>query len=59
MVLSVLRVIRRYLRKVRVQAETSYGATYSHIMVGKYLWGTLQSHRLVKEFMLTQLRQHA
>ena len=49
----MVRVIWRELSKDRVQLETSYGATYPQVMVGKYIWGTLQDHQVMEELMRT------
>ena len=40
-VLTMVRVIWRELRKVRVEAETSYGLETHAVKVGQYLWGNL------------------
>ena len=53
-----LRVIWREIRKVRVEVETEYGSDNPMEMVGQYLWGTLQTHRVMDEFLQTQFRQH-
>ena len=57
-VLTMVRVIWRELRKVRVEAETSYGLETHAVKVGQYLWGTLQALRVMENFLRTQLRQH-
>ena len=28
------------------------------VMVGQYLWGALQAHRVIDDFMIAQFRQH-
>ena len=43
-VITMLQVICKELRKVRVEAETVYGSEKSTEMVGQCLWGTLQAH---------------
>ena len=57
-VLTMVRVIWRELRKVRVEAETAYGSENPTEMVGQYLWGTLQTHRVMDDFLRTQFCQH-
>ena len=42
------RVIWREFRKTRVQLETNYRDTYPQVVVGKYIWGTLQDHRVME-----------
>ena len=51
----MVRVIWKYLRKVRVEAETTYGSDKTAVMVGQYLWGTLQAHRVMENFLRTHL----
>ena len=57
-VLTMVQVIWRDLRKVRVEAEMAYGSENPTEMVGKYLWGTLQAHQVMEDFLRTQLHQH-
>ena len=58
MVLPMVRVIWMDLGKVRLEAETDYGSKTPAVIVGHYLWGTLQDHRVMDNFMRTHLRQH-
>ena len=51
-------MILREIRKVRVEAETVYGSENPTEMVVQYLWGTLQAHWLMDDFLRTQLLQH-
>ena len=51
------RVIWREFRKARVQLETNYRDTYPQVVVGKYIWGTLQDHRVMEELMLKHFFQ--
>ena len=39
-ILTMMRVIWRELRKVRVDSETSYVSEDKDVIVGKYLWVT-------------------
>ena len=50
-VLTVVRVIWRELRKVRVEAETAYVSEKLAEMVGQYLWGNLHAHWVMDEFL--------
>ena len=45
--------------KVQVESEKVYGSGDNVVMVGQYLWGTLQSHRVMGDFLRDQLQQHA
>ena len=58
MVLTTSRVIWRYLRKVRVDSETTYGLGDNVVMAGHYLWGTLQAHRVMDDLLTAKLQQH-
>ena len=53
-VITMVRIIWRDLREVRVEAETEYGSDTPLVMVGKYLWGTIQAHRVMNYFLQTQ-----
>ena len=46
-VLTMMRVLWRELRKVRVDSETMYGSGDNMVMEVQYLWNTLQSHRVM------------
>ena len=35
-----------------------YGSVDNMVMVGQYLWGTLQEHRVMDDFLRDQFRQH-
>ena len=48
-----LRVIWREIRKVRVEVETEYGSDNPMEMVGQYLCGGLQAHRVMDELFWT------
>ena len=54
----MVRVIWRDLSKVRVEAEMEYGSDNLKDMLGQYLWGTLQAHWVMNDFLRTQFRQH-
>ena len=56
--ITMVRIIWRDIRKVRVEVETAYGYDNPSVMVGQYLWGTLQSHRLMYDLLRTQFHQH-
>ena len=58
MVLPMVRVIWMDLGKVRLEAETDYGSKTPAVIVGHYLWETLQNHRVMDNFMRTHLGQH-
>ena len=51
-------VIWRELRKIRADSETAYVLAYNVVMVGQYLWVTLQAHRIMYNFLKSQFRQH-
>ena len=57
-VIAVVWVICRELRKVGGEAETVYGSDNPTEMVGQYLWGALQAHRVMDELSQTQFSQH-
>ena len=58
LVLTMVRVIWRELRKLQVELETAYGSGDNLVMVGQYLMGTLQAHRVTDEFLRAQFQQH-
>ena len=58
MVLTMVRIIWRYLRKVRVESDMAYGSDKPLMMVSKYLCGALQVHRLMHDFLQTQFLHH-
>ena len=51
-------VICRELRNFQVEEEIAYGSETLALMVVKYLWGTLQAHIVMGDFLRTQLRYH-
>ena len=53
-----MRVIWRELLKVQVESETAYGLSDNVVLLGQYLWGTLQTHRVMDNFLRVQFRQH-
>ena len=57
-VITMVRVIWRDLRKVRVEAETAYFSEAPAVMVNQYLRGTFQAHRVMDKFLRTQFLQH-
>ena len=56
--LTMMRFIWRELRKVKVDSETEYGFADNVVMVVQYLWGTIQVHRVIENFLRDQFRQH-
>ena len=58
MVLTMVRVIWRELINVRVEAEKYYGYETPAVMLGHYLWGTLQDQRVMDNFLRNQFQQH-
>ena len=58
MVLTMVLVIWQEVSKVRVEADTTYGSNESSVIVGKYLWGNLQAHIVIDDFLRTQFSQH-
>ena len=58
-VLTMVRAIWGGLRKVRVEVDTAYGSYEPSEMVGKHLWGTLLSHRVMEDFLRMKLCQHS
>ena len=57
-VLTMMSFIWRELWKVRVESDTVNGSAYNVVMVGQYLWGTLQSHRIMDDFLRAQFQKH-
>ena len=57
MVIIMMRVIWIELMKVRVESEPSYVSEDKVVTLGKYLWGALQDHIVMYEFLLAQFRQ--
>ena len=55
---TMVRVNWREMRNVGVEVETYYGLETLAVMVGQYLWGNLQAHRVMDEFLRTQFRHH-
>ena len=53
-VLTMVRVICFEIIKVQVEWETAYVSYTPALVVGQYLWGTLQSHRVMDNFLQTQ-----
>ena len=41
-----------------MEAETAYGSDNPSVMVGQYLWVTLQAHRDMDHFLHSWLPQH-
>ena len=39
------------MRKERVKSKTSYGYDTPTVMVGQYLWGNIQVHRIMDYFI--------
>ena len=54
----MVRVIWRYLRKVRVEIEKAYGLKDQLVMLGQYLWVTPQAHIVMDEFLHSQFRNY-
>ena len=50
-VLTMVRVIWRELRKVWVEADPAYGSDNPSEILGKYLWGNIQAHQVIDEFL--------
>ena len=55
----MVHVIWKDLRKVRVESETAYGSDILSLIVGKYLWGTIQENIVMDDFLRTQFIHHA
>ena len=56
--ITMVRVIWMELRKFRVEADTACVSDNLSEVVGKYLWGNLQVHRVMDDFLQTQFLQH-
>ena len=41
-----------------MESETAYGSGDNVVMVGQNLWGTLQAHIVMDEFLKYHFRQH-
>ena len=48
-VFTMVRVVWGDPSKVQVYSETSYGSETPYVMLGKYLWGNLHTHRIINE----------
>lgn len=59
-VLTLLQVVWRELRKVRVVAETAYGYSKRNpsLMVGQYMWALSQAHCVQNEFLQSGFWRH-
>ena len=53
-VITMVILIWNELIKLKVEVETAHVSDTSTLMMGQYLWGTLQAHRVVGYFLLTQ-----
>ena len=58
MVLTMIRMIWREMSKVWVELDTAYVSGDKVVMVGKYLWGTLHSQRVMDKFLSAKFRQN-
>ena len=56
--LKMVEVIWIELGKVRVEVETTYGLYSLYVMVGNYLWETLQDNLLMDDFLWNQFWKH-
>ena len=43
---------------VRAEAEKAYGSQTTEVMVGQYMWGTLQAHRVMNNFLRNHFLHH-
>ena len=57
-ILTMVRVIWRDTRKVKVDTKKAYGFENTSVVVGQCRWGALQAHIVMNEFMRSQIRQH-
>ena len=57
-VLTMVLVSWKDIRKVRVEADTEYGSDNPSVMVGQYLWVTLQGHILIDDLLRNQFFDH-
>ena len=55
---TMVHVIWREIRKVGFEADTVYGSDTPLVMVGQYLWGTLQMQRVMDYLLWNQFIQH-
>ena len=51
MVIRMMRVIWIELMRVRVESEPSYVSEDKVVILGKYLWGALQDHRVMDDLL--------
>ena len=56
-ILTMVIVIWRELRKLRVEAEKYYWSGTTSVMAGQYLWETFQAHIVIYNFLRSQFRQ--
>lgn len=54
----MLRVFLCELWKVHVKDETAYNAQDADVRVGRYLWHTLQAHRVMDKFKVANFHRH-
>ena len=57
-VFTVVRVIWRDIRKFRVEEEMVYGSDKRSEMAAQYLWGALQTHQVIDEFLWKKFFQN-
>ena len=57
-VFTMVRVIWRELIKVQAEMKIKYESDTPELMMGPFLWGILQVHRVMDDFLRNQLFQH-
>ena len=57
-VLAIVRVIWNELKKAQVEAYMAYGLYSPSAMIGCYLWGTIQAHWVMYDFLWNQFWKH-
>ena len=57
-VLTMVQIIWWEIRKVRVKIDIEYGSDILSVMVGQYLWGNLQVHRVMDDLFQTKTFHH-
>ena len=56
--MKIVRTLFSALREVRVIAESAHSMTDKSRQVGLYLWASMQSHRIMAEYVKADFKRH-